>query len=124
MKNKNISQGLLLTNLTGTLVNELMERSISNMVKMVADNRLNELEDNNELYESPKAKQYREKLMAFYNLFKSQCQTDEMKKMLLEFDTLSSDYGTFRADDLFIQGFYEGFKFLQKQIEESLQEAI
>jgi hypothetical protein len=99
---------------------EWLKQATFEMIEGVAKRRLDVLEDNDDIYESPECMEGQEALSKQYDIMKNKLQTDEERRMLLDFDTLASDRATMYGDSQFIQGFYEGINYLKKAIEAGL----
>jgi hypothetical protein len=99
---------------------EWLKEGTFEMIEGAAKKRLDVLEDNDDIYESPESKEGQEALYKQYHIMKDKLQTDEERRMLLDFDTLASDRATMYGDSQFIQGFYEGINYLKKALEAGL----
>lgn len=83
----------------------------------VAKQKLNELEENQEIYESDWCKEELDNSKALFEEAKGLMPSDELKKILLKYNTVTFDFSAAFGESQFTQGYLEGYKFAKQMLE-------
>lgn len=84
----------------------------------VAKRKLEELEENHDLYESDWSKAELDNVQARYNQLKNMMPTQNLKDQALKFNTAAFDYCSSFGESQFLQGYLEGFKYAKQMNQE------
>jgi hypothetical protein len=83
----------------------------------VAKQKLNELENNNEVYESEWCGEEKDKVMTLFHELRNMMPAEDLKRKLMSFDSATCDHNAAFGESQFIQGYLEGYEFAKQMLE-------